>query len=103
MSNFRLAKSRAGETIHVIRPNTTETVAVTAAAAQTPVADPTAASVVLRLVSTVACHYKINAAATTSDHYLPANLIEHIWCEPGDYLSFIRSTADGTAYVSEAG
>lgn len=57
----------------------------------------------IRLSATTACFYKIQGTpvATTSDTYLPANVIEIIRVNPGQKISFIRSATDGSASVSQ--
>ena len=57
----------------------------------------------IRLSATTACFYKIagTPVATSSDTYLPANVIEIIRVNPGQKISFIRSATDGSASVSQ--
>ena len=57
----------------------------------------------IRIVATTAAYYKIagTPVATSSDTYLPANVIEIIRVNPGQKISFIRSATDGTASVSQ--
>ena len=57
----------------------------------------------IRISATTACHYKLagTPVATTSDTYLPANVIEIIRVNPGQKISFIRNASDGSASVSQ--
>jgi hypothetical protein len=57
----------------------------------------------IRISATTACHYKLagTPVATTSDTYLPANVIEIIRVNPGQKISFIRNATDGSASVSQ--
>jgi hypothetical protein len=57
----------------------------------------------IRLAASTACYYKLGATptATTSDTYLPANIIEIIRVNSGQKISFIQVSAGGTASVSQ--
>jgi hypothetical protein len=57
----------------------------------------------IRIAATTACYYKLAAAptATSSDTYLPANVIEIIRVNPGQKISFIQVSSGGTASVSQ--
>ena len=57
----------------------------------------------IRIVATTAAYYKIagTPVATSSDTYLPANVIEIIRVNPGQKISFLRVATDGTASVSQ--
>lgn len=57
----------------------------------------------IRIVATTACYYKIagTPTATTSDTYLPANVIEIIRVNPGQKIAFIQVSTGGTASVSQ--
>ena len=57
----------------------------------------------IRIVATTAAYYKIagTPVATSSDTYLPANVIEIIRVNPGQKISFIQVSAGGTASVSQ--
>lgn len=56
----------------------------------------------VRLAATTACHYAIgtNPTATDADTYLPANTIEKIRINPGEKISFIRTSASGSAFIT---
>ncbi len=57
----------------------------------------------IRISATTAAYYKIagTPVATTSDTYLPANVIEIIRVNPGQKISFIQVSTGGTASVSQ--
>lgn len=57
----------------------------------------------IRLSATTACYYKLgaNPTATSSDTYLPANVIEIIRVNPGQKIAFIQVSTGGTASVSQ--
>lgn len=57
----------------------------------------------IRISATTACHYKLagTPVATTTDTYLPANVIEIIRVNPGQKISFIKNATDGSASVSQ--
>jgi len=57
----------------------------------------------IRIAATTACYYKIagTPVATSSDTYLPANVIEIIRVNPGQKISFIQVSSGGTASVSQ--
>jgi hypothetical protein len=57
----------------------------------------------IRIASTTAAYYKVagTPVATSSDTYLPANVIEIIRVNPGQKISFIQVSAGGTASVSQ--
>ena len=80
------------------RPTTTQTLAYTASSAT--VTNPFGAQTyVIRIAANSACHYQIveagGGAATTSDVFLPANLIEYVVVQPGQKISAIRAATDG--------
>ena len=81
-------------------PNENLTVAATADITTNPFAGR-----LVRLCATAACYYKLSqspsAAATTSDIYLPPNVIEVIQVSVGDYLTCIRASGDGVLSVTE--
>lgn len=58
---------------------------------------------VIRIVSTTDCHFAIDKTptATTSDTFLPANVVEYISVHQGEKVAFIQNAAGGTAYVTE--
>lgn len=60
----------------------------------------------VRVVSTTNCHINIGAsptAAATDDNgiYLPAGVVEYFHVSPGQVLSVVRDSADGTLNVAE--
>lgn len=57
----------------------------------------------IRIVSTTACHVKVAAGptATTSDMYLPADVVDHIVVAEGQKISAIQASAGGDLSVSE--
>jgi|TARA_R110000744_G_scaffold66587_1_gene136130 hypothetical protein len=55
---------------------------------------------VVRIVSTLDCHYDPIATATTSKVFLPAGVVEYIHVYEGDQISMITSGATGYAYVT---
>lgn len=58
----------------------------------------------VRVVSTTACHVAVGGsavAATTSDAYMPAGIVEYFTVSPGQKLAFIQSASGGYAYVTE--
>lgn len=57
----------------------------------------------IRIAASTACYYKIagTPVATSSDTYLPANVIEIIRVNPGQKISFIQVASGGTASVSQ--
>lgn len=82
---------------------TIQKVAYTAAAGTSnAVGDNTS---VVRLIATTDCYYKIGAAptATANDSRLTANTIEYRGIKPGEKVSAIRVSVDGTLEVEEGG
>lgn len=57
----------------------------------------------VRIVSTSDCYIKFgnSPTATTSDHYLPSQTQEYVNCVPGQKISAIRVSSNGTLHVSE--
>lgn len=52
----------------------------------------------VRLAANSACHYKIGdgaQTATTSDPFLPANVIEYVAVSPGQSISAIKAATNG--------
>lgn len=84
--------------IQCLRPNSTDSVAVSATAAS--VAAVSANARVVRIVSDVDIFYTINNTATVSDVFLPLRSVEYIHVYSGDVISIIASVS-GTAYVTE--
>lgn len=58
---------------------------------------------VIRVASTTDCHIKIGDAptATTSDHVLPAGVVEYIVVDPSDKLAAIQVAGGGSLSVTE--
>lgn len=61
--------------------------------------------VLVRLIATQACHYRVNpkgttTAATTSSAFLPASTIEYIRVVPGDTISVIQSSTGGNLHMT---
>lgn len=97
-----LARDAGGHHIQAIRPGVVQTVSVGVASAA--VTNPFGGSTtIVRVVSTVACHYAVGSAptATTGSTYLPAGVVEFVSVRPGEKVAFIRSAGDGLAYVTE--
>ena len=84
------------------RPGAVQTISVAATSAAVSNAFG-AQTYQVRLASTVACYYTVEATpvATTSDNYLPANWVEYITVTPGQKIAAIRASADGTMTVTE--
>jgi len=93
----KLAKDITNSSIQVLRPSSTEVVNASGTAASSAALTQR----VVRVVSTVDVHYSVTGTATTSDCYLPANVVEFIHTYAGDSLSFITSGSTGTVYVTE--
>lgn len=55
---------------------------------------------VVRIVSTLDCHYDPTGTATVSKVFLPAGVVEYIHVFEGDQISMITSGATGFAYVT---
>lgn len=87
---------------HHYYPKTTQTVTVGAASAATTNAVGSNIHAV-RLISTTACHIKIEQAptATTSDFLMAANREEYFTIHPGEKVAVIQNAAGGTLYVTE--
>jgi hypothetical protein len=54
----------------------------------------------IRVVADSACNYRISdggsaTAATTSDPFLPANWVEYLTVQPGEWIAAIRAASDG--------
>jgi len=92
-----------GLAVPVLAPGTVQTVSVSGVS--TAVANAFGATTrVIRVVATTAIHYAVGSAptATTSDSYLPADVVEFIHVSPGQKIAFIQNASSGTAYVTEA-
>ena len=57
----------------------------------------------VRIVSTTARHYVTGKTptATTSNPYLPADVVEYVDITPGEKVAFLQHAAGGTGYVTE--
>jgi hypothetical protein len=96
----KMAIDSNSKPIQVLRPNSTDTVSITASSAQSTAIS--AGCRVLRLVSDTDCHYTLTSGtATTSDVFLPSLAVEYVHVYEGDQVAVIRNAADGTLYVTE--
>jgi len=95
-----LAQDGRGLAVQVTSPGVTQTVSVTGVSAAVANAVVTK---IIRVVCTSDCHYRIGAAptATTSDPFLPANVVEYVGINSGQKIAFIQNSANGTAFVTE--
>lgn len=86
------------------RLSTTQNVAYTASAGTISNAVG-AQTYKVRVVATTAAFITIgnSPTATTSDTYMPAGIPEYFTITPGQKVSAIRASADGTLYVTEIG
>lgn len=93
----KLVKDSDAKSIQVLRPTTTEAVAISGT-----VATSTAfTQEVVRIVANTDCFYSLVGTATTSSVFLPAYVVEFVHTYSGDTLSVITSSATGTAYLTE--
>ena len=101
MPVFRLPRDPHGGTIGALRPTAAHTLAFGTAATETaPVNSPVA-----RVGMDVAGFYSFGTQPTsaTSEHWLPAGLVEWIAIIPGDRFTARSATGGtGTFHVSEA-
>lgn len=98
-NNGTLAVDGNAKPIPVMKPISTEKLALTTSAASA--ASRTYVTNVLRIVADVACFYRLDGTATTSHTYLPPDTVEYIKCESGDTLSVILASGTGSMYISE--
>lgn len=97
MSNLAVDGNAKG--IQVLRPSTTQKVAISGtAAAATAVSNGVS---VVRLISDADCFYSVIGTATTSSVFLPASTIEFISVRVGDVVSTITSGGAGSVYITE--
>jgi hypothetical protein len=84
----------------VIRPGTTQQMAISATAA----VSAQVGSQVVRLVATSDCHIAIGAAptATAAALFLPANTPEYFACNTTDLVAVIQDSAAGSLYITPA-
>ena len=85
--------------VPVLKPVSTEKLAITTSAASAATRNLT--TNILRIVSDVACFYRLDGTATSSHTYLPADTIEYIKVDPDDTLSVITGSGSGSMYISE--
>jgi hypothetical protein len=98
-NNGTMATDANARPIPVMKPVSTEKLAITTVAASA--AARTNETNVIRIISDVACFYSTDGTATTSSAYLPADTIEYIKLEKGDTLSVITASGSGSMYISE--
>jgi hypothetical protein len=98
-NNGTMAVDANAKPIPVMKPVSTEKLALTTAAASA--ASRTFTTNVLRIVADVGCFYRLDGTATTSHAYLPVDTVEYIKCETGDTLSVILASGTGSMYISE--
>ncbi len=55
----------------------------------------------IRLCPDQACYVKLNATATSSDHYIPKDAREILPVEPGDVVNVIQVSTAGTLHITE--
>jgi hypothetical protein len=84
--------------IDALRPGITQSVAYTGTSATST--NPFGAQTYcIRLSSNSACHFKIveaaGGAATATDTYLPANVVDYVIVNPGQKISAIQSPTGG--------
>ena len=95
----KLAIDSNAKGMQVLRPTSTEDVAVsTSAASNTAVSSNVR---VQRVVCDVDVFYSLTGTATTTDVFLPARTVEFVHVYSGDQLSFITASGSGTAYVTD--
>lgn len=98
-----LARDRNGQVIQGITPidpgQNITVGAASAACAATFAKDTT----IIRMVSTVACHYAVgvNPVATAASALLPAGVVEFIGVSKGWKVAVIQDVGAGTANVTE--
>ena len=98
-----LPKDDNGNPIQALRPETAQKFNVTATTARTASAFAAGTSLIT-ICATQDCYFKLGGsavAATTSDHFLPANRPRTIHVGPHTYVAAIRASADGVFHVSE--
>ena len=85
----------------VIRPGTTQKLAVGSTSTATPA--PVGGSVV-RLLSTVDCHilFGPSPVADTTCLFLPASTPEYFACHPADLMAVISDGSSGSVYITPA-
>ena len=96
---MRLAKDNNANAIQVLKPVSTERLAIssTAASGAALASDTT----VVRIVANLPCFYSVDGTATTSSTYLPGSAVECIRIDSGDTISVITESSSGYAWISE--
>ena len=85
--------------VQVLRPTSTEALAVSGTAASAAaLSTPTR---VLRLICNQPVYISLDGTATTSSMYLPADAVEFIKVNAYDVLSAILASGTGTLYITE--
>lgn len=94
----RLAVDTNSKPIQCLSPGVTEALAVAGAAVSSTTFGPETR--VIRFCADIPCYIIMNATATASDCYVPANHVEyfHVWT--GEYLS-VYSADTGTAHLTD--
>ncbi len=84
----------------VIRPGSTQKIAVSSTSAQSEPADGN----VVRLLATVDCHIAFGASpmADAGSLFLPANTPEYFACYGTDKVAVVSDGADGALYITPA-
>lgn len=87
--------------IQAFFPADTQVVAFTGTAANSSALS--AGIRLVRLVATQDCHIAIgdNPTATTSDMFLPANVVDYIMVSETDDISVIQNSTGGNLYITE--
>lgn len=96
------ARDLNGWRVPAFRPGSTQSAAFTSSSAA--ISNAVGANTrVVRLVATTDCFVAFGSAptATTSGLFLPAGVPEYFRVDSGDKVAAIRSTSDGTLYVTE--
>lgn len=57
---------------------------------------------IYRVIVTQDTHFRRNAAATTSDMLVKANVETFMVVDPGDSIHYIQASADGVIYATRA-
>ena len=101
MSHQPVDKNSKG--FQAIYIGTNQTVSITGTSAQSS-AFQTGARIV-RLFATQDCFVAIgsNPTATTSDCFMPSGLVQYFGVQEGQKLAVIRSSSNGTLYITEGG
>lgn len=89
------------QTFESIIPGVSQNVAFSSSSAQSAAFQSSTS--IIQLVATQVCFIKMgsNPTATSSDMYIPANTVVRVGVTAGQKLAVIRSSADGTLYITE--